>query len=92
MKKELTIFYMNGCPYCKNARKALDELLLENPDYASVPVRWVNENESPEIVSQYSYYYVPTIFCDKEKVYEAHPGDSFPFIREQVKTALERAL
>ena len=25
--KEVTIFYLEGCPYCKNARRALASLL-----------------------------------------------------------------
>ena len=32
--KELEIFYLTSCPYCINARKAIDELTAENPAYA----------------------------------------------------------
>ena len=30
--KKLTIFYLTECPYCANARKAIEELKEEHPD------------------------------------------------------------
>lgn len=90
--KSLTIFHMAGCPYCRKARQALDELLEENPTYRAVPIEWVEENEQAELANQYDYYSVPSIFKGKEKLYEARPTDSYDFIKENVKKALDAAL
>ncbi len=88
----MTIFYMNGCPYCKNARKALDDLKKEDKRYEAVPIEWIDENANPERTKSYDYYYVPSVFNGKEKLYEAHPGDDYTFIRSKMKEALEAAL
>ena len=90
--KNLTVFYMEGCPYCRNARRALEELIAEKPAYKGIPVEWVDENKHPERTEGRDYYYVPTFFFGEEKLYEAHPGDDYAFIHEQVKKALEYAL
>ena len=90
--KNLEIFYMEGCPYCRNAKKALDELMAENTEYKKIPVEWIDENRYPERTEGHDYYYVPSIFSEGTKLYEAHPGDNYPFIREQVRKALEYAV
>ena len=36
--KNITAFYMNGCPYCKGAKEALAELIEENPGDDSVRI------------------------------------------------------
>ena len=72
--KEITAFYLNGCPYCRNAKAALAELVSENPAYGEVPVHWYEESESPDVVQGHSYYYVPSMFIGTEKLYEAQPG------------------
>lgn len=91
MMKKLDIFYMEGCPYCRNARKVLAELISEDPEKGKIPVEWIDENRYPEKTGGHDYYYVPSIFCEQEKLYEAHPGDDYDFIREQVRKALEYA-
>ena len=90
--KDLTIFYMEGCPYCRNAKKALEELVSDRPEYQTISVEWVDENKYPERTEGRDYYYVPTIFCGYEKLYEAHPRDDYAFIQDQVRKALEYAL
>ena len=87
--KNLTIFYMQGCPYCRNAKRALEELIAGNPEYKEISVEWVDEDRHPERAEGRNYYYVPTVFSGDEKLYEAHPGDEYSFIREQVRKALE---
>ncbi len=89
---QATIFYMEGCPYCRNAKRALEELVREKPEYAGAKVEWVNEEVYPERTNGYDYYYVPSIFIGKEKLYEAHPGDDYEKIRENVRAALEKAI
>ena len=33
---KVKFFYVNGCPYCAQARKAREELISENPAYGKV--------------------------------------------------------
>ena len=42
---EIEIFYLRGCPYCENARKAVAELLREEPAYGALRLRWIEESE-----------------------------------------------
>ncbi len=88
----LTLFHLEDCPYCHNARRALEELGREEPRFARVPVEWVEESTCPERVRQYNYWYVPSVFLGKRKLYEAHPGESYEECREHLRAALEEAL
>ena len=38
-----------------------------------------------------AYYYVPTLFVNHDKSYEAHPGDTYEVICEAVEKALAAA-
>lgn len=87
--KKMTLFYLRGCPYCDNARKALAELTKENDAYAAVEVDWVEESERLELANNYDYYYVPTIFAGEKKLYEADPSQGYVDIKQSVKAALD---
>ncbi len=87
--KKMTLFYLRGCPYCDNARKALAELTKENDVYAAVEVDWIEESERPELANNYDYYYVPTIFAREKKLYEADPSQGYVDIKQSVKAALD---
>ena len=50
--KKVTCFYLEKCPYCIQAKKALDELIDENPDYGQVEIDWIEESRNPEIIDQ----------------------------------------
>lgn len=89
--EKVTLFYLDGCPYCRNARKAYEELKAECPNYAKIPIDWINETEHPEIIENYDYCYVPCAFLGREKLYEAHPGESFDACKEEMRRVLERA-
>ena len=71
--KNITLFYLEDCPYCHYAKRAFRELIEEEPTYGEISVDWVEESRQPKIAAQYDYYYVPTIFYGDEKLYEAHP-------------------
>ena len=43
--REIEIFYLTGCPYCDSARRAVAELLQEEPAYRGLALRWIEENE-----------------------------------------------
>lgn len=90
--KDLTVVYLNGCPYCAKAKKALENLKSENPRYAAVHVEMVEENENPARLAGLDYYHVPSLFIGEEKLFEASPGDSYEKIEGAVASALERAL
>ena len=88
---KLTIFHLNHCPYCHNARRALNELVKQDPEYGKIDVEWIEESEQPELAARYDYYYVPTIFLGDKKLYEAHPSEDYASCRERVKAALDAA-
>ncbi len=92
-EKKLTLLHLDNCPYCHKARRALDELCEENPVYRSVVVEWIEEERESEAASRYTdYYYVPTIYAGADKLYEAHPGDSYEKIKASVKAALDAVM
>ena len=90
--KNVMIFYLEGCPYCRDARRALSSLLEEKPEYAGIGVRWVEENRERETAERYEYYYVPSVFAGEKKLYEAHPSESCGIIREKLDAALAAVL
>ena len=87
--KKITLFYLDDCPYCHYAKRALEELKKEDPGYAKISVNWVEESEHPEVSQQYNYYYVPTIFYGDKKLYEASPSEDYEACKMNVKTALD---
>lgn len=89
--KELKIFYLENCPYCRKAKDALNELKTEDPDYEKVNIKWIEETRSPELADSYDYYRVPSIFYGDEKLYECKPGDDYDEIRRQVEKAVKTA-
>ena len=90
--KELTLFYLRDCPYCVSARRALHELEKEDPVYGRIPIRWVEESEQKTLADSFDYYYVPTVYRGSDKLWEAHPTDSYAAIRKKLKKALDTAL
>ena len=36
--KKITMFYLEECPFCKKALKAMDELMKENKAYQSLDI------------------------------------------------------
>lgn len=90
--KELTMFYLDSCGYCDKARRALDELFIENPAYAAIPLTRIEESREPALADSYDYYAVPSFFIGKEKLFEAHLGMTFDDMKTAVKTCLDAAL
>ena len=88
----LTVFHLQNCPYCRNAKKALEELCAEKPEYAGISLDWIEESKEPERTMGYDYYYVPTFFLGKEKLYEAKPGETYEECKALVKSCLDKAL
>ena len=90
--KELELFYLARCPYCKNARKAIEELLQQTPAYAEIKILWIEESEQPELANSRDYYSVPSIFFRGEKLYEAKPFHGYETIKENIQSAFDRVL
>lgn len=90
--QKITMFYLTDCPYCKNARKAMEELKGENPEYRKLDIEMIEEEEHADIADQWDYWAVPSMFVGKEKVFEAHIGQQYPEIREHVKEVFDKAL
>ena len=89
--KKIRFLYLPGCPYCKNSNKAIEELIQENPAYGSIEIERINELDPPAGISGYNYYYVPSMFIGKEKIYEADPSQGYEDIKESVRTVFEKA-
>ena len=90
--KELELFYLHGCPYCVKARTAIGELLDEHPAFGEIPITWIEASEEPALTTGRDYYYVPSLFYQGEKLYEAQPGQSYEEVRDHIRAALEHAL
>ena len=92
MSKKITAFYLEGCPYCQQAREALKELTDENENYSKISLEWIEENQHPEISEKFDYYYVPSMFIENKKLYESHRGEKFDECKENIKRVLETAM
>lgn len=87
--KKITMIKIQGCPYCAAAFRAIDELKKNFPG-ATIDV--VDENLEPARVEKFTdYYYVPTMYVDDKKIYEAHPGETFDECFANVKKVFEVA-
>lgn len=63
--KELKVFVLKGCPYCRIALEALKKV-----DLNDVNVEIIDERENPALAEQYDYYYVPSFYLDGIKIHE----------------------
>ena len=90
--QKLTVFYLNGCPYCRKAREAVEALLAEDPAFKEVEMEWIEETECAEVADSYDYYRVPSIFLGREKLYECSPADDYETIKQNFECAMRTGL
>lgn len=90
--KTLTAIYLDGCPYCRHARMAIQELTEEKPDYKDISIHWIEENKNAADCRNFDYYYAPSFFLGQEKLYEAQPGQSYEEIKAHVRDAFDKTL
>ena len=90
--KEIELFYLTHCPYCIKARKAVEELTEEDPAFAGLNIRWIEESREPALAGSRDYYYVPSLFCEGKKLYEASPAEGFTEIKENIRAAFNAVL
>ena len=90
--KKVKLFYLTHCPYCVQARKVIGDLIASNQEYAEIEIEWIEESIHPDIADQYDYYYVPTVFINESKAYEAHPGEQYEECYDKIKTVFDSLL
>ena len=89
---KITIFYLEHCPYCHHARRAVEALKAENPAYAGIGIDWVEESLRPELAERYDYYYVPTLYDGGRKLYECSPAHGYGEILAHIREAFDAVL
>ena len=90
--KTLTLFYLRGCPYCVKAGRAIEELQAENAAYRDLAVEWIEENDNAALAASFDYYYVPSVFDGKTKLYEVDPSEGYDDIKAHLERAFSAAL
>lgn len=84
--KPVFMFITDWCPYCKKAFSIMEDLKSENPEFAAIEVRVIDEEREPEIAKNHDYYYVPTYYVDGVKLHEGVPT------KDIIRTVFEEAL
>lgn len=85
--KKILFFELKMCPHCRKARRFLEELYEENPQYREIEIEFIEERKNKEIAKQYDYYFVPTLYLDGVKVHEGKM-----FSKEELEEILKKAL
>jgi len=68
--KPVIMFVTEWCPYCRKALTWMEAIKNQNPEYAGIDIKIIDEELKPDIAKQYNYYYVPTYYIDGIKVHE----------------------
>lgn len=84
--KQIQLFYLKNCPFCKKALRYIEEAKAAHPELQPVEMQLIEESEEPEVAERYDYYYVPTFYIDGVKV---HEGGIYP---DEVEKLLYQAL
>lgn len=90
--KKITMFYLEECPYCLKAKKAMEELMEENPKYKDLDIEKIEESENVALAENYDYYAVPSLFIGKKKYFECTIQDTYDTIKAQFKRVFDEAL
>ena len=90
--KEILAFHLNGCHYCHNAFKAIEELQAENPSYKKIKITWVEDQDAAELFKTHPFEYYPNMWFDTNKQYEAQPGESYDQTKAYIKAVFDKAL
>lgn len=88
--KNVEMFYLKSCPYCKKAMRFLDELKSSDVRYKDINITMIEESEQKELADSRDYYYVPTFYVDGKKIFEGAPQKSD--IQHVLDTALEETV
>jgi len=67
---KLTLFILRDCPFCKRALQYISELREEHPEFKTIELDIIDEQEQKALADSYDYYYVPTFYLGKKKLHE----------------------
>lgn len=84
--KDIKLFYLRYCPYCRKAIKYLEELKNENEKYSKLVIEKIEESENKKLSDSYDYFLVPTFYINGQKVFEGAMDKS------DVKNVLEACI
>ena len=70
--KEILGFHLNGCPYCANASRAIDELVAENPAYADIHINWVEDQDAHELFKTHASYVRNSLVWASQGIYSKY--------------------
>ena len=84
--KKITMMYLKGCPYCKQAMNWMEELKQEQPVYQNIKITYIEESEQPQLADTLDYWYVPTYFVDGIKKHEGAAT------KDKIKAVFDAAL
>jgi glutaredoxin len=84
--KNVKLFYLKQCPFCKKAIRYIEELKAQYTELACVVIEMIEESEQADVADKFDYYYVPTFYVDGVK---EHEGGIYP---EEVEKILRKAL
>ena len=84
--KNVKLFYLRECPFCKKALRCIDELKAKHPEVRAIEIEMIEESEQPTLADKYDYYYVPTFYINEIKV---HEGGVY---EDEVEQILRKAL
>ena len=92
--KKVTLIRLDGCPYCENAFKAIESLKKSRPEFQQIEIESIEENQQSNLAKPFAsqYYYVPSMFVNGKKIYEAHPGESYEECFSNVTKVFEIAM
>lgn len=67
---KLTLFHLERCPYCIEARKYLAELQAEDARYHEIVIDLIDERKNKALADAHDYYLVPTFYLGSTKLFE----------------------
>ncbi|MEI6579377.1 MAG: thioredoxin family protein [Eubacteriales bacterium] len=82
----ILFFYLSGCPYCKMADTYIAELIEENPAFAAIKIKKVEERQHAAFAKKYDYQYVPCLWIGDKKLHEGVPT------KEKIRACLLEAM
>jgi len=68
--KKVLLFHFESCPFCRYARRWVEEALTEDSDLQALDIELIDEQLCPGIASQYDYWYVPCFYVEGQKMHE----------------------
>ena len=68
------------------ADNMINELIDENPEFANIPIKKIEERKNAELANRYDYYYVPCLWIDGHKLHEGIPT------KDKIRDVLTAAL